>query len=118
VFAPATTAFDLLQYVGGVDPTPMLEDSMYDYWLRMASSVFALIGVAYLVLAIWPRKFAVALPLAGACMVIEGLILLAHGLRLDLPATPFVGDTAFCLVGGIGILLCMGSVRDTAKDSQ
>ena len=24
VFTPATTAFDLLQYVGGVDPTPML----------------------------------------------------------------------------------------------
>lgn len=114
VFAPARAAFDLLQCVGGVDPEPMLNDPMYDYWLRMASSVFAFIGLAYLILAIWPRKFAATLPFAGAFMLVEGLILLAHGLRLDLPETPFGGDVAFCLVGGLGILLCMGSVRGAA----
>lgn len=118
VFVPAKTAFDLLEYVGGVNPRPMLRDPMYDYWLRMASSVFTLIGLAYLILAIWPRKFAMTLPFAGAFMVIEGMILLAHGLRLALPATPFGGDVAFCLIGGIGILLCMGAVRDTAKKQQ
>ena len=45
-------------------------------------------------------------------MLLEGVILLAHGLRLDLQPTPFLGDTAFCLIGGIGILLFMGSVRE------
>lgn len=118
VFTPATTVFDLLQYVGGVDPQPMLDDPMYDYWLRMASSVFTFIGIAYLILAIWPRKFACALPFAGAFMVLEGLILLVHGLRLGLPSTPFGGDVAFCLVGGVGILLCMGSVRDAAEKQE
>jgi len=45
-------------------------------------------------------------------MLLEGIVLLVHGLRLGLPPTPFMGDTAFCITGGIGILLCMGSVRD------
>ena len=112
VFTPATAAFDLLEYVGGIDPAPMLADPMYDYWLRMASSTFAFIGIAYLVLAIWPRRFRSVLPFAGAFMLLEGVVLLVHGLRLQLSPTPFIGDTAFCLVGGIGILLCMGSVRE------
>jgi hypothetical protein len=112
VFTPAATAFDLLEYVGGIDPAPMLADPMYDYWLRMASSTFAFIGIAYLILAIWPHRFYSVLPFAGAFMLLEGIVLLVHGLRLDLPPTPFVGDTAFCIVGGLGILLCMGSVKE------
>ncbi|MBL7012019.1 MAG: hypothetical protein ISR85_03715 [Kiritimatiellales bacterium] len=112
VFTPAATAFDLLEYIGGIDPAPMLADPMYDYWLRMASSTFAFIGIGYLILAIWPRRFSSVLPFAGAFMLLEGVILLVHGLRLDLQPTPFLGDTAFCLVGGIGILLFMGSVRE------
>ena len=115
IFAPTSAAFELLEYVGGIDPKPMMADPMYDYWLRMASSVFFFIGIGYLILTIWPRKFAILLPFAGAFMVLEGLILLAHGLRLGLPAVPFSGDTMFCLIGGFGILLCMGSVRDTGK---
>ena len=112
VFTPAAAAFDLLQYVGGIDPALMLADPMYDYWLRMASSTFAFIGLGYLILAIWPDRFSSVLPFAGAFMLIEGVVLLLHGLRLGLPPTPFLGDTAFCITGGIGILLCMGSVKD------
>ena len=87
-------------------------DPMYDYWLRMASSVFAFIGISYLFLAIWPKRFSAVLPFSGIFMLLEGIILLVHGLRLGLPPVPFWGDTAFCLVGGIGILLCMGSVKE------
>jgi hypothetical protein len=112
VFTPAKTAFSLLQYVGGIDPEPLLANPMYDYWLRMASSTFAFIGLAYLILAIWPRKFRTTLPFAGAFMLIEGIVLLVHGLRLDLPPSPFMGDVAFCITGGVGILLCMGSACD------
>ena len=118
VFTPAATAFDLLEYVGGVDPAPMLANPMYDYWLRMASSTFAFIGLGYLILAIWPRRFRAVLPFAGACMLLEGLVLLSHGLRLELPPTPFMGDTAFCIVGGLGILLCMGSARSSTECSE
>jgi hypothetical protein len=78
---------------------------MMDYWLRMASGAFALVGTGYLMLALNPRKFALVLPWFGWVMVVEGIILFVHGLRLGLPPFPFYGDVSASLVGGIGILL-------------
>ena len=77
---------------------------MLDYWLRMAAGAFTLVGCWYLVLAIWPNKYWNAIPWFGWLMVIEGVILLVHGLRLSLPTFPFYADTAACLLGGLGIL--------------
>jgi hypothetical protein len=36
-------------------------------------------------------------------MLVEGVILLVHGLRLSLPAWPFYADTMACFLGGGGI---------------
>ena len=80
-------------------------DPMLDYWLRMVSGAFALIGLWYLALALWPRKFAVAIPLFGWIMVLEGVVLLVHGLRLGLPPFPFYGDVAASFIGGGGIVI-------------
>jgi len=77
---------------------------MLDYWLRMAAGAFALVGVLYLVLMISPRKYSAVIPWFGALMVVEGLILLIHGLRLGLAPLPFYADTAACFVGGTGII--------------
>ena len=41
----------------GLGAKPITYDPMLDYWLRMASGAFALIGCWYLVLMIWPRRF-------------------------------------------------------------
>lgn len=50
----------------GMGAKPIAYDPMLDYWLRMISGAFALIGLWYLALAIWPGKFAVAIPWFGA----------------------------------------------------
>jgi hypothetical protein len=107
VVVPGAVAFDLLGYIGGIEPHALVSDPMYDYWLRMASSVFGFLGVLFLILAIRPEKFANVLPLAGCFMLLEGIVLLVHGLRLHLPLTPMAGDVSFCLLCGIGILVCM-----------
>lgn len=102
VFASWPAAVQALQDLGaGSIP----EDRMLDYWLRMASGAFALIGCWYLILTLFPEKFGNAIPWFGALMVLEGLILLTHGLRLKLPPLPFYGDTAACFLGGFGILI-------------
>jgi len=101
VFASWPEAETLLECFGA---KPIAYDPMLDYWLRMASSAFALVGVWYLILMLWPRKFHAAIPWFGALMLVEGLILLIHGLRLHLPPFPFYGDVAGCLVIGGGIL--------------
>ena len=77
---------------------------MLDYWLRMAAGAFALVGGWYLVLMLWPRKFHAAIPWLGALLLVEGFILLVHGLRLGLPPFPFCGDVSACFLGGAGIL--------------
>src|SRR3569832_1494179 len=77
VFLPWETATELLQGLGaGAIPN----DPMLDYWLRMASGAFGLVGVLFLVLAIKPREYAGVIHWFGWLMVFEGAILLALGL--------------------------------------
>src|SRR6476646_3304408 len=79
VFISWSTAVRTLQGLGaGTIPY----DPMLDYWFRMASGAFALIGCWYLVLMIRPRKFASSIPWFGGLMLAEGCILLFHGIRL------------------------------------
>src|SRR5690348_8887032 len=93
VFMSWSAASQALQ---GLGAQPIHYDPMLDYWLRMAAGAFGLVGLWYLVLTIWPGKFQVAIPWFGVLMLIEGVILLVHGLRLSLPPFPFYGDTAAC----------------------
>jgi hypothetical protein len=95
----------------GLGAKPIPYDPMLDYWLRMAAGAFALVGVWYLLLTIWPQKFSAAIPWFGALMLIEGLILLVHGLRLSLPPFPFYGDVSACLIAGSGILFFSRGLR-------
>jgi hypothetical protein len=108
VFARWTAAESALQ---GLGARPIAYDPMLDYWLRMASGAFGLVGVWYLVMALWPRKFCRAIPWFGWLMVAEGFILLTHGLRLGLPPLPFYADTAACFVGGLGILASANAAK-------
>jgi hypothetical protein len=108
VFASWPQVNDIAQDMGA---KPIAYDPMLDYWLRMISGAFALVGLWYLALALWPRKFAVAIPWFGALMLLEGVILLAHGLRLGLGPFPFYGDVSACLILGTGILILSRAAR-------
>jgi hypothetical protein len=92
------------QALQGLGAQPIAYDPMLDYWLRMAAGAFALIGGWYFVLMIRPRRYHAAIPWFGGLMIVEGLILLVHGLRLSLPPFPFYGDVSACLFGGASIL--------------
>jgi hypothetical protein len=89
----------------GMGAKPISYDPMLDYWLRMASAAFALLGTGYFLLAVNPAKFAGMLPWFGWIMVLEGIVLLSHGLRLGLSPFPFAGDVCASLAGGFGILV-------------
>ena len=102
VFATWTQVNVIAQWLGA---KAIAYDPMLDYWLRMVSGAFALVGVWYLTLALWPRKFAVAIPFFGWVMIWEGVILLAHGLRLGLAPFPFYADVGASFLSGAGILI-------------
>ncbi len=99
----------------GMGAKPLAYDPMVDYWLRMMAGAFALIGGWYLALLLWPRKFHAAIPWFGWIMVLEGVILLAHGLRLGLGPFPFYGDVSACFVGGGGILWFSSAARPEVR---
>jgi len=101
IFLSWSTALEVLQDLGAKQ---IVYDRMLDYWLRMTAGAFASIGCWYLVLMIQPQKFYQAIPWSGGLMLVEGVILLVHGLRLSLPPFPFYADTAACLFGGGAIL--------------
>ena len=108
VFATWPQVNDIAQ---GMGAKPIAYDPMLDYWLRMISGAFALVGLWYLALALWPRKFYAAIPWFGALMLVEGVILLIHGLRLGLGPFPFYGDVSACFLGGAGILYFSRSAK-------
>jgi len=115
VFLSWPVASEALQ---GLGAQPIAYDQMLDYWLRMAAGAFALIDCWYLVLMCRPQKHYAAIPWFGALMLVEGGILLAHGLRLSLPPFPFYADTAACFIGGGGILCLARHARPTANASR
>mgnify|MGYP001562572531 CR=1 FL=1 len=111
VLLPWPMAVTALQVLGaGTIPA----DPMLDYWLRMAAGAFTGVGLFFLVLAIWPARFANVIGLAGGLMFLEGLVLLVHGLRLGLPPFPFYADAGFCLLVGGGIWM----LRKAASGEQ
>ena len=95
----------------GMGAKSISHDPMLDYWLRMTAGAFTLIGCWFLMLMVWPRKFAVAIPWAGLFLMVEGAILLMHGLRLGLPPLPFYADVSACLALGGAILFLSKSAR-------
>lgn len=108
VFASWEAAAEALKGLGAQE---IVYDQMLDYWLRMAAGAFTLVGVCYFVLMVKMEKFWAAIPWFGGLMVVEGLILLGHGLRLGLPAFPFWADVGACLAGGGGIFVCWRSTE-------
>ena len=88
-------------------------DPMLDYWLRMTAGAFTAIGIFYLLLAVNPKKFSAAMPLAALFLIIEGIILLIHGLRLGLEPIPFYVDVVFCILTGTGIWFLRNEAKKT-----
>lgn len=101
VFVSWPVAMEALQ---GFGAGSINHDPMLDYWLRMATGVFTLVGVLFLVIAVQPKKHRAIIPWFGGLMLTEGVVLLFHGLRLSLPPLPFVADTIACLGSGTVIL--------------
>ncbi|MSU57441.1 MAG: hypothetical protein EXS35_04550 [Pedosphaera sp.] len=112
VFVPWSNAEELLQ---GLGANPIPHDPMLDYWLRMAAGAFTMIGLLFLALAVFPRRFAAIIPLFGWLMLFEGVILALHGFRLGLRPFPFYGDACACLVLGASILWFQNAALESSK---
>ena len=92
----------VLQNMGTASP---ITDVQVQYWFRMATGAWSIIGFLYLIVLLKPQKYNNLIPLLAWGTVFEGIVLLIHGLYLNLPLFPFAGDVGFCLIVGGGLLL-------------
>ena len=92
----------VLQNMGAAAP---VTDVQVQYWFRMATGAWSIIGFLYLMVLLKPQKYNNLIPLLAWGTVFEGIVLLIHGLYLNLPLFPFAGDVGFCLIVGGGLLL-------------
>ena len=91
----------VLQNMGAASP---ITDVQVQYWFRMATGAWSIIGFLYLIVLLKPQKYNNLIPLLAWGTVFEGIVLLIHGLYLNLPLFPFAGDVGFCLIVGGGLL--------------
>ena len=102
VLLPWSVMDIVLQNMGAASP---ITDLQVQYWFRMATGAWSIIGVLYLIVLLKPQKYDNLIPLLGWGTLFEGVVLLIHGLYLNLPLFPFAGDVGFCLIVGGGLLL-------------
>ena len=103
VLLPWSVMDIVLQNMGTAAP---VTDVQVQYWFRMATGAWSIIGFLYLIVLLKPQKYNNLIPLLAWGTVFEGIVLLIHGLYLNLPLFPFAGDVGFCLIVGGGLLLC------------
>ena len=103
VLLPWSVMDIVLQNMGAASP---ITDVQVQYWFRMATGAWSIIGFLYLMVLLKPQKYNNLIPLLAWGTVFEGIVLLIHGLYLNLPLFPFAGDVGFCLIVGGGLLLC------------
>ena len=102
VLLPWSVMDIVLQNMGAASP---ITDVQVQYWFRMATGAWSIIGFLYLMVLLKPQKYDNLIPLLAWGTVFEGIVLLIHGLYLNLPLFPFAGDVGFCLIVGGGLLL-------------
>jgi len=102
VLLPWSVMDIVLQNMGAASP---VTDVQVQYWFRMAAGAWSIIGFLYLIVLLKPQKYNNLIPLLAWGTLFEGIVLLIHGLYLNLPLFPFAGDVGFCLIVGGGLLL-------------
>ena len=91
----------ILVNMGAVGP---IADPQIQYWFRMATGAWSVIGFLFTAAFMFPRKYRNLIPLLAVGTLAEGFFLLIHGMLLRLPSLPFYGDVGFCLIVGFGLL--------------
>lgn len=92
-----------------------IDDTMVQYWLKMAATVYTLGGCFFVLVAIRPIKYRAVIGFVGYLHMILGAVLLGNGLVLGIEAIPLYVDVGFCFCVGLGILAANRKLREYFK---
>ena len=88
------------------------QDVMVAYWLKMAASVYTLMGCFFLMVGIRPLKYYAVLKTISYVHMVLGAMFLVNGLMLGVDAIPLYIDVGFCFCVGLGIFVISGKMKD------
>ena len=86
-------------------------DIMVQYWLKMAATVYTLMGCFFVMAAIRPIKYQSVIGPIGIFHMLLGVVLLINGLMVGIEAIPLYVDVGFCFCIGLGIVAANGKLR-------
>jgi len=93
---PATTFF-------GVESLP--ESPIFEYIARQLCTIFAGIGIYFIILGLHPLKYGVLVPFTGIFSILLGSVLIMVGIKVAMPPKWFLSDGISTLILGVLILL-------------
>jgi len=112
VFLPWTTIGQVFRSLGAGE---VPDDAMVVYWVRGTAATFGFVGVMFAMAAVRPAAHSSMIFWLAVLMLGVGAASFLYGLLLKIPAFPFVGDVAFCLVIGTG-LLALRKTKATGRE--
>ncbi|GAF95901.1 unnamed protein product [marine sediment metagenome] len=84
---------------------PPAAEPVTAFGFRLASAMFGMIGIFFLILARNPLKYGAMLLLAAYGLVAYGVFCLLGGIRYALPVYTYAGDLIFGVVAGVLLLV-------------
>ncbi len=112
MFLPISTLESIVKAFGG-EAIPSLPQCTYA--IRVVSATCVGIGIFFIILALNPMAYGLMVPFAGLSTAILGVICLITGIIVSMPPLWFLGDSLFCLILGILILVFWRSAKQTSK---
>ena len=92
---------------------PPAAEPVTAFVFRLASAMFGLIGVFFLILARNPLKYGAMLLLAAYGLVCYGVFCLLGGIRYSLPVYTYAGDVVFGVAAGVLLLVFRNRATQT-----
>lgn len=102
VLLPVSTIKSFVAYMG-IESFP--DSALFLYGLRVALAIDAGIGIFFIILALRPMDYGIMVPFSGVGSIAVGVICAITGISVNMPTLWFLGDSLFCFVLGVLILV-------------
>ena len=89
----------------GIDLPLQIEHPYLEYLTYLGATLSVMVGILFFMAGVWPDKHSNIISFLGWSLLFIGVIVLVHGIRLNLPPWPFYPDPIISFICGSIILI-------------
>jgi len=104
MFLPVATWESIVKFFG-IESLDLTDSPLIEYAVRLMSATYVAVGVYLIILALNPMKYGIMVPFTGLAAVFLGGACAITGLVVAMPVLWFLGDSIFCTILGVLILV-------------